>query len=65
MNKDRKIVNRIIFTKNHTSYPLAMIRKIFFLMVCFLPASILAQGFVPGWSGDEIISDALFLNTGL
>ena len=58
-------MNRIIFTVNHTSYPPAMIRRILFLMVCVLPASILAQGFVPGWSGDKIISDALFLNTGL
>jgi hypothetical protein len=65
VNKDKKIVNRINFTINHTSRPIAMIRKIFFLIVCILPASILAQGFVPGWSGDKIISDALFLNTGL
>jgi hypothetical protein len=58
-------VNRIIFTINHTPYPPAMIRKIFFLIACFLPGILPAQGFVPGWSGDKIIPDALFMNTGL
>jgi hypothetical protein len=58
-------VNRIIFTINHTSHLHAMIKKIFFLIFCVLPAGILAQGFVPGWSGDKVIPDVLFLNTAL
>lgn len=58
-------MNRIIFTINHTSHLTVMIRNIFFLMICIMPAGLLAQGFIPGWSGDKIISDDLFLNTGL
>jgi hypothetical protein len=42
-----------------------MTRKILSLIVCLLPAGILAQGFVPGWSGNKIIPDILFLNTSL
>jgi hypothetical protein len=58
-------VNRIIFTINLTSHPFVMNRKILFLIACVIPGILHAQGFVPGWSGDKIISDALFLNTGL
>jgi hypothetical protein len=58
-------VNRIIFTIIQTSFLPAMIRIIFLLIACGFPALLPGQGFVPGWSGDKLISDGLFLNTGL
>ncbi len=42
-----------------------MIRIIFFLTACIFPAVLPAQGFLPGWTGNKIIPDALFLNTEL
>jgi hypothetical protein len=58
-------VNRIIFTVIHLLHLPVMIRKIFSLIVWVLPACALAQGFVPGWTGNKIIPDAVFLNTAL
>ncbi len=42
-----------------------MLKLVLFLLSWMLPAYLLSQGFIPGWSGERVISDVIFLDTGL